>query len=65
MPEPIIEPTTIVVESNRPRPRTKPASCLSARAETADAVSGISFGEKLYHQSGRQGLKPLRLHVAS
>jgi len=24
MPEPIIEPTTIVVESNKPRPRTNP-----------------------------------------
>ena len=25
MPEPIIDPTTIIVESNRPSPRTKPA----------------------------------------
>src|ERR1700733_15087313 len=35
MPEPIIEPTTMVVESNRPRPRTKPEDCASAGSAVA------------------------------
>ncbi len=30
MPEPIIEPTTIIVESNRPRPRTNSESAGAA-----------------------------------
>ncbi len=40
MPEPIIEPTTIIVESNKPSPRTKPDASTSAIAgATGDEVT--------------------------
>src|SRR5579863_3143089 len=43
MPEPIIEPTTIVVESNNPSPRTKPEESASAGSAVVvvDFTSGI------------------------
>ena len=37
IPEPIIDPTTIMVESNNPRPRTKPGS----DAGTGVTVAGL------------------------
>jgi hypothetical protein len=39
MPEPIIEPTTIVVESNKPSPRTNPDDSTS----TGSAVAMLDF----------------------
>ena len=39
MPEPIIDPTTTMVESKRPRPRLNSVS--SVVAEDAEAVSGV------------------------
>src|SRR5579862_6914424 len=41
IPEPIIEPTTIIVESNRLRPRTKPEPACAA-GETAEVASDMS-----------------------
>src|SRR5882724_1171753 len=43
MPEPIIEPTTIIVPSNKPMARTNPASLLMASSRTGIAVSAIPF----------------------
>src|SRR4030088_2272110 len=43
MPDPIIDPTTIIVESNRPRPRTKPddSVCVGAPVTSGDLRSDI------------------------
>src|SRR5487761_526107 len=38
MPEPIIDPTTIMVESKRPRPRIKPCSLAIGAVEAAEAA---------------------------
>jgi len=44
MPEPIIDPTTIVVESNNPSPRTNPDDSVSAgSAVTTVFVSDTGF----------------------
>jgi hypothetical protein len=42
MPDPIIEPTTTIVESNRPRPRLNSVSRPAAAAD-GDVVIRISF----------------------
>src|ERR1700730_699055 len=51
MPEPIIEPTTIIVPSNNPMARTKPGSWFAAPCETACVRSlmapGVSDGGRM------------------
>src|SRR5579863_561683 len=44
MPEPIIEPTTIVVESNRPSPRTNPEVSVSAEGAVTVVVLASDNG---------------------
>jgi hypothetical protein len=44
IPEPIIEPATTIVESNKPKPRTKPSSFLSSAA-IAHLEKFLRFGE--------------------
>src|SRR5437879_13756359 len=41
MPDPIIEPTTIIVESKRPRPRMKPDSPAMGSADVADMAGDV------------------------
>src|SRR5579872_2400369 len=51
MPEPIIDPTTIMVESKRPSPRIKPCSLAIGSLEAAEVAAGIFMlpapGERL------------------
>jgi hypothetical protein len=44
MPEPIIDPATIIVESSNPRPRTKPVRVCSVEV-TASAIALLSQEE--------------------
>jgi hypothetical protein len=41
MPDPIIEPTTIIVESKRPRPRIKPDSLAMGSADVAGVAEDV------------------------
>src|SRR5438309_4215841 len=41
MPDPIIEPTTIIVESKRPRPRIKPESLATGSTEVTDIAGDV------------------------
>src|SRR5579863_4692851 len=60
MPEPIIEPTTIVVESNKPSPRTNPEE--SASTGSAAAVLDFISDTGLLRSPGfvAQALLPVR-----
>src|SRR6266853_1693441 len=66
IPDPIIDPTTIIVESNRPRPRTNPddSVCAAASVTTEDLKSDI--GHSLFRgaPSGTSS-RPSALHGGS
>src|ERR1700676_257914 len=54
MPEPIIDPTTIVVESNKPSPRTKPEESASAGSAVAKLDFTSDTGLLPFHFGGPQ-----------
>ncbi len=58
MPEPIIEPTTIVVESNKPRPRTKPEDSASAGGTVATLDFASDTGLLLHPAGSEQSPLP-------
>ena len=56
MPDPIIEPTTIIVESKSPRPRTKPDSLAMGSADVADVAGDMSTPSLSTCSAGARGL---------
>src|SRR5262245_41484543 len=61
MPEPIIEPATIIVESSSPSPRTKPACLSSTPTATSDICSSGNVRAKTAKLIAHKTPKPLKL----
>src|ERR1700691_3984285 len=59
MPEPIMEPTTMVVESNRPKPRTNPEESASTGSAVAIVVFVSGIGLLLPYFSGSPRFQPV------
>src|ERR1019366_10122613 len=60
MPEPIIDPATIMVESNRPRPRTKPDDSVSVDTPVTPGDLTSDIGPLLSAYRGVSRRLPLR-----
>src|SRR3984893_12849169 len=68
MPDPIIDPTTIIVESKRPRPRMNPDSLGTGGADVADVAVEIftllsifsSGARSLFEKQLRPGCRTFR-----
>src|SRR5579872_899120 len=51
IPEPIIDPTTIMVESNKPRPRTNPDDSVSVMTSLTSRVFGSDIAPLLFRST--------------
>src|SRR5882757_274298 len=57
IPEPIIDPTTIMVESNKPRPRTNPDDSVSVTIGSITSVDvGSDIAPLLFYPPGNANL---------